>query len=73
MAAAFSSRRRAWLVPGIGTTNGFCAKSHVHIKLGGLGMRMFGFTHHLGELAPSPVARLLGLLAAQSGVPQCNL
>ena len=24
-----------------------------HIKLGGLGMRMFGFTHHLGELPPS--------------------
>ena len=26
---------------------------NVHIKLGGLGMRMFGFTHHLGELPPS--------------------
>ena len=25
---------------------------NVHIKLGGLGMRMFGFTHHLGELPP---------------------
>ena len=25
----------------------------VHIKLGGLGMRMFGFTHHLGDLPPS--------------------
>ena len=28
------------------------ACSNVHIKLGGLGMRMFGFTHHLGELPP---------------------
>jgi L-fuconolactonase len=26
---------------------------NVHIKLGGLGMRLFGFTHHLGELPPS--------------------
>jgi L-fuconolactonase len=26
---------------------------NVHIKLGGLGMRMFGFTHHTGELPPS--------------------
>ena len=26
---------------------------NVHIKLGGLGMRMFGFIHHLGELPPS--------------------
>jgi predicted TIM-barrel fold metal-dependent hydrolase len=26
---------------------------NVHIKLGGLGMRMFGFSHHLGELPPS--------------------
>jgi L-fuconolactonase len=26
---------------------------NVHIKLGGLGMPMFGFTHHLGELPPS--------------------
>jgi predicted TIM-barrel fold metal-dependent hydrolase len=26
---------------------------NVHIKLGGLGMRMFGFTHQLGELPPS--------------------
>jgi predicted TIM-barrel fold metal-dependent hydrolase len=26
---------------------------NVHIKLGGLGMRMFGFTHHVGELPPS--------------------
>jgi hypothetical protein len=26
---------------------------NVHIKLGGLGMRMFGFTHHQGELPPS--------------------
>ena len=26
---------------------------NVSIKLGGLGMRMFGFTHHLGELPPS--------------------
>jgi predicted TIM-barrel fold metal-dependent hydrolase len=26
---------------------------NLHIKLGGLGMRMFGFTHHLGELPPS--------------------
>jgi L-fuconolactonase len=25
----------------------------VHVKLGGLGMRMFGFTHHLGDLPPS--------------------
>src|SRR6516165_5406580 len=25
---------------------------NVHIKLGGLGMRMFGFAHHLGELPP---------------------
>jgi predicted TIM-barrel fold metal-dependent hydrolase len=25
---------------------------NVHIKLGGLGMRMFGFTHHLGEVPP---------------------
>jgi L-fuconolactonase len=25
---------------------------NVHIKLGGLGMRMFGFTHHLDELPP---------------------
>jgi L-fuconolactonase len=24
---------------------------NVHIKLGGLGMHMFGFTHHAGELA----------------------
>ena len=27
--------------------------SNVHIKLGGLGMRMFGFTVHTGELPPS--------------------
>jgi L-fuconolactonase len=26
---------------------------NVHIKLGGLGMRMFGFSHHTGELPPS--------------------
>jgi L-fuconolactonase len=26
---------------------------NVHLKLGGLGMRLFGFTHHLGELPPS--------------------
>jgi predicted TIM-barrel fold metal-dependent hydrolase len=26
---------------------------NVHVKLGGLGMRMFGFTHHMGELPPS--------------------
>jgi predicted TIM-barrel fold metal-dependent hydrolase len=26
---------------------------NVHIKLGGLGMRMFGFTHHTGELPPN--------------------
>jgi L-fuconolactonase len=26
---------------------------NVHIKLGGLGMRMFGFSHHMGELPPS--------------------
>ena len=26
---------------------------NVHIKLGGLGMRMFGFTHRTGELPPS--------------------
>ena len=26
---------------------------NLHIKLGGLGMRMFGFTHHTGELPPS--------------------
>jgi L-fuconolactonase len=26
---------------------------NVHIKLGGLGMRMFGFTHYTGELPPS--------------------
>ena len=26
---------------------------NVHIKLGGLGMRMFGFTHHMGEWPPS--------------------
>jgi L-fuconolactonase len=26
---------------------------NVSVKLGGLGMRMFGFTHHLGELPPS--------------------
>jgi len=26
---------------------------NVHIKLSGLGMRMFGFSHHLGELPPS--------------------
>jgi predicted TIM-barrel fold metal-dependent hydrolase len=26
---------------------------NIHIKLGGLGMRMFGFTHHRGELPPS--------------------
>ena len=26
---------------------------NVHIKLGGLGMRMFGFSHHLAELPPS--------------------
>jgi L-fuconolactonase len=26
---------------------------NVHLKLGGLGMRMFGFTHHLRELPPS--------------------
>src|SRR5207247_414642 len=29
------------------------ACANVHIKLGGLGMRMFGFTHHTGELPPS--------------------
>jgi predicted TIM-barrel fold metal-dependent hydrolase len=26
---------------------------NVHIKFGGLGMRIFGFTHYLGELPPS--------------------
>jgi len=26
---------------------------NVHIKLGGLGMRMFGFTHHMGEMPPN--------------------
>src|SRR5215831_6937043 len=26
---------------------------NVYVKLGGLGMRMFGFTHHTGELPPS--------------------
>src|SRR5262249_35093813 len=33
---------------------------NVHVKLGGLGMRMFGFTHDLGELPP----RSGGLAAA---------
>ncbi len=27
--------------------------ANVHVKLGGLGMRMFGFNHHTGELPPS--------------------
>jgi len=27
--------------------------ANVHVKLGGLGMRMFGFSHHTGELPPS--------------------
>jgi predicted TIM-barrel fold metal-dependent hydrolase len=29
---------------------------NVHLKLGGLGMRLFGFTHHQGELPPSSEA-----------------
>src|SRR5215472_9580340 len=36
---------------------------NVHIKLGGLGMRMFGFTHHLGELPPSSQELAAGLAA----------
>ena len=34
-AAAFSSRRRTWLVPGIGTTNGFCANSQASANCAG--------------------------------------
>jgi L-fuconolactonase len=35
------------------TLRELAACPNVHVKLGGLGMRMFGFTHHLGELPPS--------------------
>ena len=36
-----------------GKIHELAACPNVHIKLGGLGMRMFGFTHHLGDLPPS--------------------
>ena len=36
-----------------GQIRALAACPNVHIKLGGLGMRMFGFTHHMGELPPS--------------------
>ena len=36
-----------------GQIRALAACPNVHIKLGGLGMRMFGFSHHLGELPPS--------------------
>jgi L-fuconolactonase len=29
------------------------AGPNVHVKLGGIGMRIFGFTHHMGEMPPS--------------------
>jgi L-fuconolactonase len=36
-----------------GMIHELAACPNVHIKLGGRGMRRFGFTHHLGELPPS--------------------
>jgi predicted TIM-barrel fold metal-dependent hydrolase len=40
-------------LPWSGTIGDLAACPNVHIKLDGLGMCMFGFTHHLGELPPS--------------------
>ena len=46
--------KHAQVFPGwAASIKALAACPNVHVKLGGLGMRMFGFTHDLGELPPS--------------------
>jgi L-fuconolactonase len=49
----YASRRDEVFADWSGRIRALALCPNVHIKLGGLGMRMFGFTHHLGELPPS--------------------
>jgi len=49
----YAGRRDEVFAVWSGQIRELAACSNVHIKLGGLGMRMFGFTHHTGELPPS--------------------
>ena len=49
----YAARRDEVFAEWSGRIRSLAACPNVHIKVGGLGMRMFGFTHHLGELPPS--------------------
>ena len=49
----YAGRREAVFADWSARIRELSACPNVHIKLGGLGMRMFGFTHHMGELPPS--------------------
>jgi predicted TIM-barrel fold metal-dependent hydrolase len=49
----YAGRRDEVFAVWSGQVRELAACPNVHIKLGGLVMRMFGFTHHTGELPPS--------------------
>jgi predicted TIM-barrel fold metal-dependent hydrolase len=49
----YAGKREEVFAMWCGMIRELAACPNVHIKLGGLGMRMFGFSHHLGELPPS--------------------
>jgi predicted TIM-barrel fold metal-dependent hydrolase len=49
----YAGKRDAVFAEWSGRIRELAACPNVHVKLGGLGMRMFGFTHHTGELPPS--------------------
>jgi predicted TIM-barrel fold metal-dependent hydrolase len=49
----YAGKRDAVFAEWSGNIRQLAACPNVHIKLGGLGMRMFGFTVHTGELPPS--------------------
>jgi L-fuconolactonase len=49
----YAGRRDEVFAAWSGQIRELAACSNVHVKLGGLGMRMFGFTHHMSESPPS--------------------
>jgi L-fuconolactonase len=49
----YAGRRDEVFAAWSGEIRELAACSNVHVKLGGLGMRMFGFTHHMSESPPS--------------------
>jgi L-fuconolactonase len=49
----YAGKREEVFAAWSGRIRELAACPNVHVKLGGLGMRMFGFTHHTGELPPS--------------------